>query len=156
MLRFLNIHHFSKAIFHSLVFSSTNDSVDKSSIVAGVLKAQAFDILRIVLRKILPLLVLGSFSMNITPCSLQKAPTLVRMRFEITYCSFESSTYVKLDEPDPLSTTNAKGLSPFIGSSNPITALSTTLSTSFITSSRRPVLMRWPAVFITSSTLVII
>jgi len=129
-------------LLHSFVLSSISCKVEVSSIVLGTVYSFSFAIFLIVLLKILPLLVFGNLSVKITPCRRQKAPTFYLTLRIIYFSIFAISDLSKCSSVDlPFSTTNANGHSPFIGSSKPITALSTTISCSFTTSSRRPVLI---------------
>ena len=127
-----------------------------SSIVAGMFHSYWFEIFLIVPLRILPLLVLGSFSMKMTPISLAKAPTSVLTLSLTSFFRVSSSYGVFSLAPAPRRITKANGHSPLTYSLKPMTALSTTLSCSLITSSRRPVEIRWPHVLMTSSILVMI
>ncbi len=142
----------SHASQHCLIMSS----VVGSSIVAGILYSSLLAIFLIVPLNILPLLVLGNFSTMMTPSSLAIGPTSCLILALISLYSFKCSSLLSSYESpaDPLRITKAKGQSPLMSSTCPTTADSTTDGWSLITSSKRPVDKRWPAVLITSSTRV--
>ena len=153
---FSTIYDFcSNLALNSSINCWTTSRLEASSMVAGKLYGFPLEIFLIVPLKILPDLVFGSLLRNKTPFKFAKAPTSSLIFVLISFHRASFSAYESNSQPAfPFRITKASGHSPRSSSSYPMTALSTTLSCSLMTSSSLPVDILCPHVLMTSSILV--